>query len=120
MDYTNRPGRNLDPGAFNFDLLQSIYGFAGRSGSTTDVLNHDLSTMAPTNTQWAGEQSFQGVHEYEDRFLRRRIANKASIPDSIREKYHQAFQQIGSMTCIHCFINLTDGYEMEIHRLLAF
>jgi hypothetical protein len=26
MDYTNRPGNNLDPGQFNFDLLNTLYG----------------------------------------------------------------------------------------------
>ncbi|GAX29587.1 hypothetical protein FisN_24Lh045 [Fistulifera solaris] len=120
MDYTNRPGRNLDPGAFNFDLLQSIYGFAGRNGSVENVLNNNLRTIAPTNTQWTTEQSFQGETEYQDRFLRRRVSDGATIPASIREKYNQAIHQINSMTCTHCLIDLTDGYRMEVHRLLAF
>jgi hypothetical protein len=26
MDYTNRPGNNLNPGNFNFNLLKTLYG----------------------------------------------------------------------------------------------
>lgn len=58
--------------------------------------------------------------DQEDRFVRRRIANIPSITDSIMKQYHQAVQQMEATTCIHCLVDLSDGYQIEVHRLLAF
>lgn len=130
MDYTNRPGRNLDPGVFNFDLLASIYGSirAGVSAPTTTTpewtgQQSDIGESDSSNSWNGNKNDDEEKEDHENRWLRRRMTTvqlPVDVSDSIMEQYHRAVMQIEQMTCIDCLVDLTDGYRVEVHRLLAF
>lgn len=88
MDYTSRPRGNLEPGRFNFELLADIYGSTSASANTS---RNQLTTT---------------------------LLVDGEIDPIITEKYHTVVDQIDSMACDDCVVDLGDGYQVEVHKLL--
>jgi len=95
LDYTIRPGNNLDPGEFNFNLLFSLYGSA----------NGDPSTSA------AGAQD-QNDDEGDQR-IRRRLGEPAieDTPDAIKAKYESVRACLEELSCTECMDQAFFDYD---------
>lgn len=92
MDYTMRPRNNLEPGQYNYDLLQELYGTVGgtTNGGRLRRRNLDKVPEGDNNT----------------------------IPDHVKEKYKTTVQAIESNGGSADHIDLGDGYAIEYHKLL--
>ena len=85
MDYTQFPGRNLDCGEFNFNLLHELYGNFERR-----------------------------LHQ---RVLRPQF--RALSEETIQE-YHAAVEHASQdPSCADCILELSQGYRVFVHKLLA-
>lgn len=101
MDYTTRVRSNLNPGAFNFDLLASIYGSTTASVVPEGTITQEnQSGGKPSNRRRLGQ-----------------VIGDIAVPDDITSKYYKAVNQIEGMVCRDCLVDLGNGYQLEVHQL---
>lgn len=91
MDYTQFPKGNLEPGQYNYDLLQELYGTVG--GSTT---SGGLRRRANQDEAALEED---GV-----------------IPDSVIEKFKIAAQTAAAKAGHTDHVDLGEGYTIKFHK----
>jgi hypothetical protein len=90
MDYTQFPGGNLEPGQYNYDLLQKLYGTIGE------------------NTTGLGRRASLDEAAVED---------DIAIPDTVMEKYKIAAQTAATTVGLTDNVDLGDGYTIVFHKL---
>jgi hypothetical protein len=91
MDYTQFPRGNLEPGQYNYDLLQELYGTVG--GSTS---SGGLRRLANLNAAALEED---GV-----------------IPDKVIEKYNIAAQTAAATVGHTDYVDLGDGFTIKFRK----
>jgi hypothetical protein len=118
MDYTVRPWNNLQPGSYNLNLLQTLYG------TPTDPLTADVTeggTIAPPPStsspplrprppnrpsDWGGQEDEEEEENEDDRRRRRQLQNKV---ETLME----------SCQGTHCVYSISKEYKVVINKLLV-
>lgn len=147
LDYTIRPGNNLSPGEFNFNLLYTLYGSVNGDPSTS-AAGEQASGTRPQNQ--ARPRPNENEEEEEDEDDRRRRLGAPPVddadeeaPEEIMQKYAAVRACLEEMSCnecldqafldydgtgriIHddtqgeaCEFDLGDGYTVQTHKLLV-
>jgi len=123
LDYTIRPGNNLHPGEFNFNLLYSLYGSANGDPATS---------AARTQTQNGSNRRLGAPATEED-----------VTPDAIKVKLESVRACLEELSCAQCVdqayfdydghgrmlheddhgeaceFDLGEGYSIQTHKLLV-
>ena len=92
MDYTMRPRNNLEPGQYNCDLLQELYGTVGGTNNGGRLRRRNLDELPEGDNK--------------------------DIPDHVKEKYKTTVQAIERNGGSADHIDLGDGYAIEYYKLL--
>jgi hypothetical protein len=90
LDYTIRPERNLNPGVYNYDLLQQLYG--------------TVITRTRRNLKEKGKKISNSHRE---------------LSEEMKDLHFQTVKHMEGSACAEsvCFVDLGNGMHMEAHKL---
>jgi hypothetical protein len=137
MDYTNRPGNNLNPGQFNFDLLNTLYGTP--DSPLVPVETFDEQTALPPRINGddrpppgndANDQISDPKEEKEDKKERekegdrRQLRGLVGTPQSVVTPVPQiCLDRARNAEALcdgdHCTNDVGYGYTVHINKLLV-
>ena len=125
MDYTTRHRSNLNPGKFNFDLLESIYGNTIRGAPVTNSVQEPVANgpVAFEDEKKDEEDEDEDEKEKDNKKkpprLRRlgEVVEGDAVPDLVQKMYSEAAKVMEDRDCVDCLVDLGNGYQVEVHQL---
>lgn len=140
MDYTNRPGNNLDPGDFNFVLLNTLYGTPDSPLFPIESFESSDEQGLPSPRVNTGDQTSPGndvnqrpdpqgeeedkKKEKEKEGDRRLLRGLVGTPQSVVTEVPKiCLERARSAEALcdseHCINDVGYGYTVLIHKLLV-
>jgi hypothetical protein len=126
MDYTNRPGNNLNPGKFNLDLLKTLYGTPDSPLVLIESL--DAQEIDPPRVNGGDRPppipDPQDEDKKKEKGDRRLLRGLVGTPQSVDTQIPQICldrARLAETLCDsdHCTSDVGYGYTVQINKLLV-